>query len=344
MTSSRPPGVELVAAAVDADPVTRLILGWLASKPSEHTRTAYARDIGITPPHQGGRASSWLAWCQARGVHPVTGVSGLHVAMYARQLEAAGLAPASVARRLSAVAGWYAWLAGRGHIAVSPAVGIARPRPVRAAACPAAPGLSRDQALALLRAADAAQGPQRTRTAALVAVLLFTGARVGEVIGADIEDLGTEQGRRVLRVARGDGQRRTLPLPGPAAARIGAYLSGRADVPTRRRADIPGQQARRPLFATGTGQRLFGGDVWRLVRRLAEQAGLPDDLVGHLGPEAMRHSFAALYLDAGGSLSDLQRVMGHADPRTTQRYTRANRRIQASPGEVVAAYLAGRRR
>jgi integrase/recombinase XerD len=347
MPSSRPPGVELVAAAVDADSVTRLILGWLASKRSEHTRTAYARDIGIISQCQGSRASSWLAWCQTRGVHPVTGVSGLHVAMYARQLEAAGLAPASVARRLSAVAGWYAWLAGRGHIAVSPAVGIARPRPVRAAACPAAPGLSRDQALALLRAADAAQGPQRTRTAALVAVLLFTGARVGEVIGADIEDLGLEEGRRVLRVARGDGQRRALPLPGPAAARISAYLSDRADraaVPTRRRADIPGQQARRPLFATGTGQRLFGGDVWRLVRRLAAQAGLPDDVVGHLGPEAMRHSFATLYLDAGGSLSDLQRVMGHADPRTTERYARASRRNQASPGEVVAAYLTGRRR
>jgi integrase/recombinase XerD len=344
MDSSRPPGVELVAAAADADPVTRLILGWLASKPSEHTRTAYARDIGIIPQRQGGRASSWLAWCQARKVHPVTGVSGLHVATYARHLDAAGLAPASVARRLSAVAGWYAWLAGRGHIAISPAVGIARP--VRASAGPAAPGLSRDQALALLHAADAARGPQRTRTAALVAVLLFTGARVGEVIGADIDDLGTEQGRLVLRVAHGDGQRRTLALPRPAATRIDAYLSGRADL-GRRGADTGEQRGwpeRRPLFATGTGRRLFGGDVWRLVRRLAVRAGLPDDLAGHLGPEAMRHSFAALYLDAGGSLSDLQQVMGHADSRTTQRYGQARHGSGGPPGEVVAAYLAARRR
>ncbi len=346
MGSSRPPGIELVAAAADADPVTRLILGWLAAKRSEHTRTAYARDIGIMPQCRGGRASSWLGWCQARGVHPVTGVSGLHVAMYARHLDHAGLAPASVARRLSAVAGWYAWLAGRGHIAVSPAVGIARP--VRATAGPAAPGLSRDQALALLHAADAAHGSQRTRTAALVAVLLFTGARVGEVIAADIEDLATEQGRRVLRVTRGDGQRRTLALPGPAATRIDAYLSRRrrAGISGQRDAGISGQReepARRPLFATGTGRRLFGGDVWRLVRRLAAQAGLPDDLVGHLGPEAMRHSFAALYLDAGGSLGDLQQVMGHADSRTTQRYGRARHGAGGPPGEVVAAYLAARR-
>ena len=337
MSSSHAPGVGLVAEAANADPVTRMVFGWLASKRSEHTRTAYARDIGITPRRRAGRAPSWLAWCQARGVHPVTGVSGLHVAMYARQLDAAGLAPASVARRLTAVAGWYDWLAARGHIAVSPALGITRPR--AATDAPAAPGLSRDQAVALLRAADAAPGPQRARTAALIAVLLFTGARIGEVLGADVEDLSTEHGHRVLRVTRGDGQQRSLALPAAAAARIDAYLSRRADLPPARQRR--GGAQRRPLFTTGPGRRLFPADVWRLVRRLAARAGLPDDLAGHLGPEALRHSFAALYLDAGGSLGDLQQVMGHADPRTTQRYGQA--RHGGPPGDVVAAYLAARR-
>lgn len=345
--SSQPPGVGLVAAAADADPVTRLILGWLASKRSANTRTAYARDIGITPQRQSGRAPSWLAWCRARGVDPVSGVSGLHVAMYARQLETAGLAPASVARRLTAVTGWYAWLAGRGHIAVSPALGIARPK--CAVASLAAPGLNRDQAKALLHAADVAPGRQRARTAALVAVLLFTGARVSEVIGADIEDLGTGQGRRVLRVTRGDGQRRTLTLPGPAATRIDAYLAGRPDlagppdvtgVSARHGGNVP---ARRALFVSATGRRLSAADVWRLVRRLAVQAGLPSDLAGHLGPEAMRHSFAALYLDAGGTLNDLQQAMGHADPRTTRRYGQMRHGPGGSPGDVVAAYLARHR-
>ena len=40
-------------------------------------------------------------------MHPVTGVTGLHVIRYARQLDAAGLSPASVARKLAAVSGWY---------------------------------------------------------------------------------------------------------------------------------------------------------------------------------------------------------------------------------------------
>jgi site-specific recombinase XerD len=332
------PGAALVAAAADADPVTRLVLGWLAGKRSEHTRTAYARDLGIIPRRRAGQAPSWLAWCRTAGVHPVTGVTGMHVAVYARQLASADLSPASAARKLAAVAGWYAWLERRGHIGASPAVGIARPR--RPPAQPATPGLTPDQALSLVRAADTAPGAQRARTAALVAVLLFTGARVSEVIGADIADLGTERGRRVLRVTRGDGQRRSLTLPAPAAARIDAYLAER---------DGPGSPARRrnsaeprALFATASGQRLFAADVWRTVRRLAARAGLPDELARRLGPEAMRHSFATLYLDAGGSLDDLQQVMGHTDPRTTRRYDRT-RHASRSPGDVVAAYLAAQR-
>ena len=243
-------------------------------------------------------------------MHPVTGVTGLHVARYARQLDDAGLSPASAARKLAAISSWYAWLARRGHITASPAAGIARPRANPDA--PPAPALTRDQALTLVHAADTAPGPQRARTAALVALLLFTGARVSEVIGANVEDLGTEQGHRVLRVTRSKGRRQSLALPGPAASRIDAYLAGRPAP-----AGVPA------LFATRTGGRLFAADVWHTVRRLAARAGLPADLTSHLGPRMMRHSFAALYLDAGRSLRDLQNAMGYADPRATQRYDQA---------------------
>jgi site-specific recombinase XerD len=328
-----------VAAAADTDPVTRLVLAWLAAKPSENTRTAYARDLGITPQRRASHAPSWLAWCQAAGVHPVTGVTGMHLARYARQLDAAGLSPASAARKLAAVSGWYAWLARRGHIAASPAAGIARPR--AGPDTPATPALTRDQALALLHAADTAPGPQRARTAALIAVLLFTGARVSEAAGAGVEDLGTDRGRRALWVTRHGGQRQGLALPRPATARIDAYLAGRAS-PARAPAPPgqPGAPPRQPLFATATGRRLFPADIWRLVRRLAARAGLPAALTARLGPHAIRHTFATLYLDAGGSLRDLQDVMGHADPRATRRYDQARRIPGRSPGYVVAAYLA----
>jgi len=324
MGSSHPPGPALVADAANADPVTLLALAWLSARRSENTRTAYARDIGITPQRRPGRAPSWLAWCGQQGVHPVTGVTGLHVARYARQLADAGLSAASAARKLAAVSSWYAWLARRGHISASPAAGIARPRATPAA--PPAPGLTQAQALKLLYAADQAPGPHRARTAALVALLLFTGARLSEIIGADISDLGTYQGHPVLWVTRGRS-RQGLPLPGPAAARVDAYLAGR-----------PGPHDVPVLFATGTGRRLFPADVRRTVRRIATRAGLPADLASRLGPRTLQHTFAALYLQAGGSPGDLHNAMGHTDPRTTRQYIPAGQ--HEPPPRLRPAYQA----
>src|SRR5690242_12056715 len=133
MGSSQPSGPALADEAADTDPVTLMVTAWLSARRSENTRAAYARDIGITPQRRPSRAPSWLAWCGQQGVHPVTGVTVLHVTRYARQLETAGLSPASAARKLAAISSWYAWLARRGHIsaspAASPAAGIARPRP-----------------------------------------------------------------------------------------------------------------------------------------------------------------------------------------------------------------------
>jgi integrase/recombinase XerD len=324
MGSSHPPGPALVADAANADPVTLLALAWLSARRSENTRAAYARDIGITPQRRPGRAPSWLAWCGQQGVHPVTGVTGLHVARYARQLDDAGLSAASAARKLAAVSSWYAWLARRGHISASPAAGIARPRATPAA--PPAPGLTQAQALKLLYAADQAPGPHRARTAALVALLLFTGARLSEIIGADISDLGTYQGHPVLWVTRGRS-RQGLPLPGPAAARVDAYLAGR-----------PGPHDVPVLFATGTGRRLFPADVRRTVRCIAARAGLPADLASRLGPRTLQHTFAALYLQAGGSPGDLHNAMGHTDPRTTRQYIPAGQ--HEPPPRLRPAYQA----
>ena len=264
-----------------------------------NTRAAYARDIGITPQHP-GRVPSWLDWCRQRKTDPVTGVTGLYVAQYARQLDDAGLSPASAARKLAAVSSWYSWLARRGHIAASPAAGIPRPRP--GPRTPPAPALTPDQALALMHAADTAPGPQRARTAALTAVLLFSTARLSEVTGADVADLGASDGHRALWVTRASGRHQALPLPGTAASRIDAYLAGRAV-----------QHDGEALFATRTGRRLFAADVRRTLRRLAAQAGLPAEQARHLGPRTIRSS-ATLSLQAAAPT-------GRTWPRLSRRAT-----------------------
>lgn len=309
------------------DDLRSLVLAWLATKRSVHTRRAYARDI-----------AEWLGWLADAGRDPLAATE-TDAASWARRLDAAGFAAQTKARRLSAVSSWHSWLKRQHRIAVNPLAELARPELDRDTST--TPGLTKAQALAILAAADRSRGPQGARTAALMSVLVLTGARVSEVTGADVEDIGTDRGHRVLWVTRKGGKRQPLVLPPPAAARVDAWLSARTDtavLPALR--GQPGLRPGRVLFATESGQRLLPADVWRLVRRLGAAAGLPADLTARIGPHAMRHAYATLALDAGASLRDLQDAMGHADPRTTRRYDRARNSLDRSPGYVLAAYLA----
>jgi site-specific recombinase XerD len=293
----------------EEDPEGALVVAWLATKRSPHTRAAYLRDL-----------AQWAGWLAGHGVG-LLGADETAAAMWARHLEAAGVKDSTAARKLTAVSSFYGWCARRGHVRANPVADLARPAVDYDTS--ATPGLTRDQAVALLAAADADAGPQAARTAALVSALLFTGARVSELLGADIEDLGTDRGHRVLRVRRKGGKLQALALPAPAAARIDAYLAGRDDVTAL--PAVPGSPAaaprRRVLFATGTG------------------AGLPPGLTAGLSPHSMRHAFATLNLDAGASLRDLQDAMGHASPRTTRRYDRSRGNLDRSPGYLLAGYI-----
>ena len=139
-------------------------------------------------------------------------------------------------------------------------------------------------------------------TTALVPALLYTGARLSELLGADIEDLGTDRGHRVLRVRRKGGKIQVLALPALAAARIDAYLADRDDVTAL--PAIPGSTAaarRRVLFATGTGARMYRAEVRALLRHIGRAAGLPAALAGSLsdGGEDIRDIPCYLNAQAG---------------------------------------------
>ena len=339
---------EPVPAGRDGRPTPeQLVLRWLTTKRSGHTRSSYGRDLGVQVPRPGvtepgtpqpGRAPNWLTYCASIGVDPLGAVLEEHVALWARGMEAAGLAPATVARRMAAVSSWYAWLTRHKHVAANPAAELARPYVDPDIS--KTPGLTKQQALALLAYADTMATPQGPRNGAMAGLLLYTGARVSEATGATMADLGVDRGHRVLWVTRKGGTRQPLVLPPPTLARLDAYFAARDDL--EQLPALPGHAstAPKPLIATTPGRRMRDADVWSLMRRLAKGAGLPPELAGHLGAHGMRHTFGTLALDAGVPLRDLQDAMGHKDPRTTRRYDRARGRLDRSPGYALAGYLA----
>lgn len=283
---------------------------WLANRRlSEHTRAAYRRDV-----------RGWLDWCAGRDLDPLA-ATFLDVNAYARGLEVIPLAATTVARKLSGLSSWYDFLVKLRAVGGNPVGGADRPYVDRDHS--ATVGLSAEEVDALL--ARASQAGERTR--AVLTLLADLGLRVGELCGLDLGDLGWERGHRTVRfVGKGGKPRRRALTPGATAA-LDDYLAVRGDEDG-------------PLFATSTGGRLDRHAVFRLVRRLAAEAGIAD--ADRLSPHSLRHAFATTARSEGVPLEDVQDAMGHADPRTTRRYDRDRHNLDRDPAYTIAAARARR--
>ncbi|GAA0527646.1 site-specific tyrosine recombinase XerD [Paractinoplanes ferrugineus] len=283
---------------------------WLSNRRlSEHTRAAYRRDV-----------HGWLGWCAERGLEPLR-ASFLDVNAYARGLEARRLAPATVARKLSGLSSWYDFLVKLRAVDGNPVGGADRPYVSRDHS--ETVGLSPEEVDALLGVARAA-GP---RHRAVVTLLADLGLRVGELVGLDLSDVGVERGHRTVRFVGKGGRSRRRVLTVEAAAALDDYLVSRGG-------------GDGPLFMTSTGGRIDRHAVFRLIRRLAREAGIP--AADRLSPHSLRHAFATAARAEGVPLEDVQDAMGHADPRTTRRYDRDRHNLDRDPAYTLAAARARR--
>jgi integrase/recombinase XerD len=266
------------------------------------TRGAYARDL-----------RRWGRWLEGFGVG-VLDAHRVHVDGYCREAEAAGVAPATVARRLAALAGFYAYAQDEGLIARSPVARVRRPK-----VADESPrlGLDRDEMRRVLDAAEASG----SRDAALVALLGLNGLRISEALAADVAALGQARGHRTLRITGKGGRVATGPLAPRTASAVDALV---------------GEREAGPIFATRSGRRLDRHAAHNIVRRLARAAGIDKPVSCH----SFRHGMVTLALDAGVSLRDVQDAARHADPRTTRRYDRARHSLDRHATYAVASYVA----
>lgn len=252
-------------------------------------------------------------------------VCRVHVDGYRHTLTGA---PSTVARTLAAISRFYRYAIADGTAVVNPAATVARPNVD--ADHSSTQGLDRDQARALL-AAVKRDGP---RSHALVSLLIFTGVRVGEALGAMTADYGHDSGHRTLVIRRKGGKSAKVAVPAPAAVALNEYLgTSGADVVL---AQGGSYSMTRPLFTTSTGRPWHRTEGFRTVQRLALRAGIQ----GRISPHSLRHTFATIALESGTSLHALQDSMGHADPRTTRRYDRARHNLLKSAGYDVPRALA----
>lgn len=269
-----------------------------------NTLAAYRRDL-----------DAFAAFLDTRGRTILTATRD-DITAHLHAISADGLAPASRARRLSAIRQLYKFLEADGVVAEDPSLGIAAPRKDRA--LPKTLSVAEvDQLLeAARRATENVKGRDLVRALrfhCLIEVLYATGLRVSELVSLPRTVLTGDD--RVLTIKGKGGRERIVPLGNPARAAITRYLNlgqnpeDGVSPMLRTRWLFPSKSVEGHL----TRQR-FGQDL----KEMAIIAGLDSTRVS---PHVLRHAFASHLLDRGADLRAVQQLLGHADISTTQIYT-----------------------
>jgi integrase/recombinase XerD len=263
---------------------------------SANTLGAYGHDLG-----------RFVRFCATRRVSSRSGVDSALVSAYLGDLAKSGLGARSTARHLSALRGLMKFLVREGELKSDPTALAARPKTGRRLPRPLAP----QSMLALIDAPDP-KTLRGLRDRAMLSLAYSSGLRVSELVGLRIGDIDF---RRGVVAAFGKGQKRRLvPLGEVALGHVEQYRGALAAGPAR----LAGSTL---VFPAPSGRALTRQAFWKIVRRYALAAGLPE----HVHPHRLRHSFATHLLTGGADLRSVQAMLGHADVSTTEIYTHVTR-------------------
>jgi len=276
---------------------------------SPKTLDGYGRDtanfLGFMAQHRGEPAS-------------IASLGGLKASDFRAWLASRrreGVGPATLARALSAVRSYYAYLDRRWGV-TAPALALVegpkRPRPKPKP-------VSEDAARQLIDETQARGGEAwvEARDAAILSLLYGCGLRIAEALsltGADFP-LG-----EVLRITGKGDKMRIVPILPAVHDAVAAYVSA-----------CPYQlDAESALFRGIRGGPLGARPIQKLMVDLRSRLGLAASAT----PHALRHSFATHLLAHGGDLRAIQELLGHASLSTTQIYA------DIEPARLVAAHAA----
>ena len=153
-----------------------------------------------------------------------------------------------------------------------------------------------------------------TRDYAIVNLLLRTGLRCIEVVRANVEDITFKGGQRILRVwGKGRDERDAfVVLTDKAYAPIKAYLDTRGSTTLKE-----------PLFISTSNRNLKGRLTTRSISKICKEGFRAIGIDGkEYTAHSLRHTTAVLLLK-NGSLADVQSVLRHSSPATSQIYTKS---------------------
>jgi len=306
---------ELIARAGDRASM-RFVEFFTANIRNPHTRRAYGRAV-----------AAFLAWCADAGVPSIAAVQPLHVATWI-EMQTKKVSAPSVKQRLAAIKHLFDWLVTGQVVPVNPAASVRGPQHiVRHGKTPVLDAAEARALLDSIKVVKTTVLPDGTeietaeisviglRDRALIALMVFSLARVGAALGMKVEDVYTQNRRLWVRLREKGGKAHAMPCHHSLEEYLHAYLDGTGLL----------SDAKGPLFRTisrGTHRlstaAMSQADAHAMIRRRAATAGI-ETLLGN-------HSFRATgitdYLKNGGTLEKAAAMANHASTRTTQLYDR----------------------
>lgn len=276
-----------------------------------NTRRAYAR-----------AASRFGTWCTEHGLADLQAIEPVHVAAYIETLQLQMTAP-SVKLQLAALRVLFDWLVIGQVLPVNPASAVRGPR--HSVKKGKTPVLAADETRTLIDAIDTST-ITGLRDRALIGLMVYTFARVGAVIKMQVEDVYVQGRRTWVRLHEKGGKEHEMPCHHNLDDYLHAYLE----------AAKPGAKAW--LFCTATGRSsalsnrpMSQSDVWRMIGRRAEQAGIKTKI----GCHTFRATGITEYLRNGGKLEIAQQMANHESARTTGLYDRRNDQVSLDEVERI---------
>lgn len=173
--------------------------------------------------------------------------------------------------------------------------------------------LSPDEAVRLMTILEQSERQE----AQALRLLLLTGARKSEILKARWENVHLDLHMISVPISK-SGKTRYIFLS-DAARDILAGLKSRGKSPWL----FPGRSSRKPI-----------SDIFAYWKEVRDKLNLADVRIHDL-----RHTFASFLVNAGHTLYEAQKMLGHADPRTTMRYAHLGQDALVTAAETVSKLL-----
>ncbi len=278
-----------------------------------NTRRAYARAV-----------RDFLRWCETHHLTSLREIRPVVVAAYIEGLTGEKQAQ-TVKQNLAAIRMLFNWLVIGQVVPSNPATSVRGPKySIKKGKTPV---LSAQDTRLLLNSIDTSD-IIGLRDRALIAMMVYSFARVGAVVKMRVEDYYPNGKRYWIRLHEKGGKFHEVPAHHTAEEYMDAYIEA---------AGI-GEDEKGPLFRSRpghgkelSGKALYTTDVLRMIKRRVAKAGLSKKVSCH----TFRATGITTYLENGGSVEHAQQIAAHESPRTTKLYDRRSDNISLDEIERI---------